>query len=201
MNLFSEMRKPMSEPSSIEDIDYGPLSVLVGVWTGDRGMDIAPEADGTEENPYFETISIEAVGDVTNAEEQTIAALRYHQVVSRKSNKKVFHNQTGYWMWDADRQLVMQSLTIPRSVCLLAGGVFEATEPPTPVRLQVRAAIDNSDWSIVQSPFMQEKARTVEFSHEVSVIGETMTYSETTLVEIYGKRVDHTDTNTLIRSD
>ncbi len=191
----------MSEPSSIDGIDYGPLTVLVGVWTGDKGMDVAPEPDGTEENPFFETIRIEAVGDVTNAEEQTITALRYHQVVSRKSNKKVFHNQTGYWMWDADRQLVMQSLTIPRGVCLLAGGVFEAAEPPTSITLQVRAATDDADWSIVQSPFMQEKARTIAFSHEVSVFEEMMTYRETTVVEIYGKRFDHTDANTLLRSD
>ena len=191
----------MSKSSSIEGIDYGPLKVLVGVWTGDRGMDIAPEPDGTEENPFFETIRIEAVGDVTNAEEQTITALRYHQVVSRKSNKKVFHDQTGYWMWDADRQLVMQSLTISRGVCLLGGGVYEASRPPNPIKLQVRAVTDDAEWSIVQSPFMQEKARILAFTHELSVSAETMTYSETTLLEIYGKKFDHTDANTLIRAD
>ena len=40
-----------------EIVDYGPLSKLIGVWKGDKGMDIAPEPDGTEENPYYETIT------------------------------------------------------------------------------------------------------------------------------------------------
>ena len=32
-------------------IDYGPLVVLIGRWTGDKGMNRSPEPDGTEENP------------------------------------------------------------------------------------------------------------------------------------------------------
>ncbi len=74
------------------DVDYGPLTALIGSWRGDKGMDVAPEPDGEENNPYHETLSFEAVGDVTNAESQRLAALRYHQVVRRNSNDKVFHN-------------------------------------------------------------------------------------------------------------
>ena len=68
-------------------VDYGPLTGLIGTWKGDKGMDISPEPGGTEENPYFETIAFEAAGDVKNAEEQTLAIVRYHQVVTRKSNE------------------------------------------------------------------------------------------------------------------
>ena len=64
-------------------------------------MDVAPEPDGTEHNPFYEQLLFEPIGTVTNAEQQTLAALRYHQVVLRKSNDKVFHNETGYWLWDA----------------------------------------------------------------------------------------------------
>ena len=98
------------------DLNYGPLTALIGTWAGDKGMDIAPEPDGEEHNPYHETILFEAIGDVTNAESQRLVALRYHQVVRRNSNNKVFHNETGYWIWDAERNLVMQTLTIPRGV-------------------------------------------------------------------------------------
>ena len=35
-----------------EYIDYGPLALLIGTWEGDKGVDIAPEPDGTENNPY-----------------------------------------------------------------------------------------------------------------------------------------------------
>ena len=82
-------------------IDYGPLRGLIGSWKGDKGLDVAPEPDGTEENPYWETLDFEAIGDVTNAESQTLTVLRYQQVVRRKSNDEIFHDQCGYWMWDA----------------------------------------------------------------------------------------------------
>jgi hypothetical protein len=42
----------------------------------------------------YETIAFEAVGDVTNAESQRLAVVRYQQIVRRKSNDKVFHDQT-----------------------------------------------------------------------------------------------------------
>ena len=38
--------------SENNDIDYGPLAGLIGVWKGDKGLDVAPEPDGTENNPY-----------------------------------------------------------------------------------------------------------------------------------------------------
>ncbi|HFE38405.1 MAG TPA: DUF1794 domain-containing protein [Gammaproteobacteria bacterium] len=185
----------MSKESMIDDVDYGPLAVLVGNWEGGKGMDTSPEPDGQEQTPYFETILFEAIGDVSNAESQTLAVLRYHQIVRRQSNNEVFHNETGYWMWDAKTDVVMQSLTIPRGVCVLAGGKSRAQNDATV--LAVSAAIDDSDWGIIQSPFMQEKARTTAFTHEITVRGDELSYSETTVLDIYGKTFDHTDSNVL----
>jgi len=48
-------------------IDYGPLAGLIGRWKGDKGLDVAPAPGGREENPYWETLDFEAIGDVTNA--------------------------------------------------------------------------------------------------------------------------------------
>ncbi|MBL1352143.1 MAG: hypothetical protein COA61_002220, partial [Zetaproteobacteria bacterium] len=48
----------------MSEINYGPLQQLIGTWKGDKGTDIAPEPDGEENNPYFETIIFEAIGDV-----------------------------------------------------------------------------------------------------------------------------------------
>ena len=108
--------------SSEQEFDYGPLAELIGVWEGDKGLDVAPEPDGVENNPFYETITFTAGGDVTNAESQVLTLLHYHQIVKRKSNDKVFHDETGYWMWDAERKLLMHSLSIPRAVSLIAGG-------------------------------------------------------------------------------
>lgn len=181
-------------------VDYGPLQSLIGVWRGDRGMDIAPDPDGTEENPYYETIVFQAIGDVTNAEQQTLAALRYHQEVRRKSDDKVFHDQTGYWMWDKPGKVIMQSLVIPRGVALLAGGVCEApSSSDSEVVINVIAKLDDPDWGIIQSPFMRDNARTLEFSHNIVINNDKLTYSERTLVDIYHSQFEHTDGNALAR--
>lgn len=177
--------------------DYGPLAVLIGQWEGGTGMDIAPEPNGVEESPYYETILYEPCGDVDNAEEQNLIILRYHQVVRRKSNDEVFHNETGYWSWDASTGLVMQSLTIPRGLALLAGGEIIQSEHSTIFR--VKASIASQEWQIVQSPFLKEKATTTAFSHEIIVKGDEMEYSETTSLKIYGKAFKHTDANKLKR--
>jgi len=184
--------------TEIDGINYGPLACLVGVWKGSEGMDVAPEPDDDERNPYYETIVFEAAGDVTNAEEQTLALLRYHQEVKRKSDDKVFHDQVGYWLWDSATGVVVQTLTIPRAVTLLAGGTANVEGDSTV--LAVRAADGDEQWGIVQSPFMQEKARTVAFSHTITVSGDRLEYSETTLLDIYGKKnYEHTDDNVLQR--
>ncbi|MDE2292847.1 MAG: FABP family protein [Elusimicrobia bacterium] len=178
-----------------DDIDYGPLERLAGTWKGDKGKDVAPEPDGAEENPYFETIVYEKVGDVTNAETQRLAALHYRQVVTRKSDGKVFHQETGFLMWDAERKLVMQTLAIPRGVALVAAG---RCEDPSADSFEVKAG--DEDWPIAQSLFMFGNARTLAFTHRFAVDGGTFTYSETTLLDIYGKRFEHTDENVLTRA-
>jgi len=71
------------------DVDYGPLKELIGSWKGDKGLDVAPEPDGVENNPYYETITYSAAGDVSNAESQVLAAVHYRQIVQRKSNNKI----------------------------------------------------------------------------------------------------------------
>jgi len=190
----------MSEETIPAGIDFGPLVRLVGVWKGDKGLDVAPEPEGSEENPYRETLTFEVVGDVTNAGTQTLAVVRYHQVVARKSNNEVFHDETGYWMWDAETDTVMHSLVIPRAVALLAGGtVAPADNRDELCVLSVSARLDDPDWGIVQSPFMRDNARTVEFRHDITIAGNTLSYKETTVLDIYGRRFDHTDENELQR--
>ncbi len=190
----------MSESTIISGVDYGPLSLLIGVWKGDKGIDLAPAPEGMEEVPYNDSIFFEAIGSVKNARKQTLAALRYHQVVAKNSDGEVFHNESGYWMWDPEQQVVMQSLTIPRGVCLIAGGTIQQGSNDEGVVLEVSAEVDSPDWAIIQSPFMRENANTIEFRHKISVSVNTLSYHETTVVEIYGERFNHTDGNVLMRA-
>ncbi len=185
----------MNDSTLIEGIDYGPLAGLVGNWQGDKGSDVSPEPDGQEQTPYSETILFEAIGSVSNAEIQTLAAVRYHQVVARKSDGQVFHNQTGYWMWDSSDNTLMHSFSIPRGVAVLAGGQAQVKD----TRLKVSASEEDKDWNIVQSPFMKKKARTTQFSMHIEMTKDTLKYTQSMMLNIYGKVFDHIDENTLER--
>jgi len=191
----------MSEHTIVDGINYGPLAALIGVWEGDQGVDRAPEPYGEERNPYYERIVFEAAGDVTNAEKQTLSVVRYHQVVSRKSNNKVFHDQVGYWLWDPADNTIVETFTIPRGVAVVAGGTLApAADPAQELVFEVAADASSPQFGIVQAPFMFKQARTTAFKHTLTVKGDEMRYSESTILDIYDKKsYDHKDVNTLRR--
>lgn len=180
---------------SVDEVDYGPLQALIGHWQGDKGLDVSPDPQGDEKAAYADTIVFSPVGDATNAEQQKLAALHYHQAVTRISDGKLFHNETGYWLWDPDKKLVMQTLTIPRGLSLVAGGPIEADATV----IEVTATDEDSDWTISQSPFLQSHAKTRTFHHRIEINGDLLRYDETMLVDIYGKQFVHTDKNELQR--
>ena len=183
-----------------DKIDFGPLAELIGVWKGDRGIDIAPEPSGTEKNPYSETITYTAVGDVKNAETQVLVVVRYHLEVMHKIKHTKIHDETGYWMWDAATGTVMNSIVIPRGVCVLAGGQFDSRANENgQITLDVKSSVDDAQWNIVQSPFMTDQAKTVSFARTILVGSGKMSYSQTTKLQIYDKSFDHTDENELSR--
>ncbi len=193
-------RMHVSYNTVINGIDYGPLAALIGTWEGDKGVDTAPEPNGEINEPYFETIKFEAGGDLTNAKEQRLVIVPYLQVVSRKSTGKVFHHQVGYWNWDPKTGVIMQSMTIPRGFAMLAGGKYPLQgRYEGALTFEVKAALGDADWGIVQSPFMRDKAKTTAFSHKLTVNGDTLVYTESTMLNIYGKTFDHTDVNNLKR--
>lgn len=173
-------------------VDYGPLAGLIGTFKGEKGLDIAPDPDGVEENHFYETIVFSEAGYAVNAEEQKLATLHYHLIVNRKGDDAVIHNQTGYWMWDKDKDEVYQSIAVPRAVCVLAAGKAEADE-----NTQTIINVSTDDSGVIQSPFMHKKAKTTSFKHTLAIKGDEIHYHQTTMVDIYGNSFEHTDTNTL----
>jgi len=177
-------------------VDYGPLTKLIGTFKGDKGIDIAPDPDGKEENHFYETIVFAEAGYAVNAEDQKLAVLHYHLIVNRKSDDAIIHNQTGYWMWDKKQNKVIQSIAIPRAVCLLAAGKANTQDNGDIV---IDVATDDDNWAIVQSPFMHKNAKTTSFNLTMTLKGDELHYSETTMVDIYGNSFEHTDTNILTK--
>lgn len=186
----------MADANDLKEL-YGPLFPLVGTWHGDKGMDISPERQGEEMSPYFETITIEALGEATNAGEQKLAVLGYTQIVSRKSTGNVFHHQTGYWYFEKSTQEILYSLTIPRAVSVLARGKGSMSGSKT--LLEVKAEASNKNYGIIESAFMASKASTRTFEMHVTIEGDALTYRMNTGLHIYGRDFAHTDENSLMR--
>jgi hypothetical protein len=174
-------------------VNYGPLKALIGTWRGDKGVDVAPSPDGSEDISYFETITFEAIGDVTNARAQTLAVLRYHQVVRKQDNGEIFHDQCGYWGWDAATGVVTHSLLVPRGVGVVAEGSAKETDG------SVSIEVATGEHGIAESAFMREKASSTAFSQKISIAGDELSYSQTTMLEIYGKSFAHSEENRLKR--
>ena len=125
--------------------------------------------------------------------------MHYRKIVKRKSNDEVFHDETGYWMWDPREQVIMHSLAIPRAVCLIAGANYvENKTDDGRFIIDVFASVDDAEWNIVQSPFMLKNARTISFKQKIIVGNKKLTYSEITMLDIYGKVFEHTDDNELV---
>ena len=95
----------------------------------------------------------------------------------------------------------METFTIPRGVAVVVGGTLAPTADPAQELVFVVAADASSpQFGIVQAPFMFKQAKTTAFTHILTVKGDEMRYSESTMLDIYGKEsYDHKDVNTLRR--
>lgn len=178
-----------------QPLDFGPLAGLIGTWRGDKGVDMAPESDGEERNLYFEELIFEEIGDVTNAESQVLTIIRYRQSVSRKSNQQEFHNQVGYWCWDAENQMVSHSFVIPRGVAVVAEGKW-AGDLSQPIEINVSA---DPTLGVAETEFMNKQARTAGFRMQLSLDGDRLRYVQNTDLDIYGRQYDHKDVSSLTR--
>ena len=183
--------------TSINGVDYGPLFQLLGKWWGDRGLDLSPEPDGEDKKAYYDEIEFTPAGAAENAEEQNLVCVQYRQVVRKRKNGKIFHDQIGHWMFEPSTGLLMHSLSIPRGVCVLAGGAI--SDEGAGQRFKVQATAGDETFGVVQSPFMVEKAKTTAFSMSLLVDGDELSYREVTSLDIYGRAFEHVDEATLQR--
>lgn len=184
--------------SIINEIDYGPLAKLVGRWIGNRGLDDAPDANAnSDKTAYTDELTFEVAGPAENAEEQQLVAVRYHHLVRKLENGKIFHDQIGHWTYEPSTQLITHSLSIPRAVCLLAGGQFRIEDGKDIYSVESKKGSES--FGIAQSKFMLEKATTKAFKLEMIVCGNELSYHETTSLEIYGKSFEHTDKSVMYK--
>ncbi len=182
----------------IDEVDYGPLEQLIGKWVGNKGLDTAPDADANPDKTEFsDEIIFTAAGPAENAEEQNLVSVKYHHVVRKLENGRIFHDQIGHWIYEKSTNIIMHSLSIPRAVCLLAGGEYQENNGISIFKVEAKAG--SQTYGIVQSPFMLEKATTKAFTMNLSVKDNELNYQEVTSLHIYGKDFEHVDKSTLFR--
>lgn len=176
----------------------GPLAPLAGTWEGEKGQDVAPSDDrGTEHNAFRERLTFEPFGPVAN-HEQVLYGLRYGTTAWRIGEDDPFHEETGYWLWDANAKLVMRAFIVPRGVAVLAGGHAE----PDAKSFRMAADVGSETFGICSNPFLDEEFKTVRYELEVTIHDDgSFTYAEDTQLRMKGRTdlFHHTDTHTLRR--
>lgn len=186
-----------------EDVDpetlanLGPLRRLAGVWEGQRGIDINPKADGPETRKYYERIEMQPIDPQANGP-QLFYGLRYHQHVNTREEDISFHDQVGYWLYEASTGLILQTLAIPRGQIAIASGHAE----PDAKRLVVKATRGETEYGICSTTFLDLAFRTDAYQLTIDFHddGSWSYVSDTTLV-VKGRDEPflHRDRNKLVK--
>jgi hypothetical protein len=186
----------MSDEDLIKNL--GPLAPLVGVWEGSKGVDVAPSPSrGSEQTPFRERIVFEAM-DMIDNHEQELYGLRYSTIAYRIGDEDPFHEELGYWLWDAGEGQVMRCFLVPRGITILAGGDAEADDQS----FQVAADVDSETYGISSNLFLDREFKTVRYELTVTIQdADTFRYEEDTqiLLKDLSDVFHHRDSNILTR--
>ncbi|AOK31116.1 MULTISPECIES: heme-binding beta-barrel domain-containing protein [Burkholderia] len=192
--IFASMTSHAKD-TVIDGMDFGPLAKLVGTWKTieSGGVDVAPGQATSKVgkgmpsvSPYYEVLTFEPAADATNASEQYLVAMYYKQEVFRRSDRKKFHDQRGYLIYDKKNQMVYDAFCIPRAVCVLAEG--KAGEKMT-----------LKSHGVAESQFMSKNDKTNDFLINIDITGDELKYSQQTGLHVYNKPFTHVDSSTLRR--
>lgn len=175
--------------------NLGPLARMAGIWTGERGLDIKPKADGPRKQAYVERIELQPIDPVTNGP-QLFYGLRYLIIVNKPDQPKTYHEQVGYWLWEPATSTVIQTLAIPRGQIAMAAGVVAADAS----EFELVALRESETYGIRSNPFLEHGFKTVEYRIKVSFHDDgSWSYEEDTVMLIRGQEqpFHHLDRNHL----
>ncbi|WP_072658865.1 heme-binding beta-barrel domain-containing protein [Mariprofundus micogutta] len=184
----------MSESDNIIE-NLGPLAALAGIWEGDQGIDVAPGKDGPVESLYRERIVFEPMGPVKNGI-QELYGLRYSTTAWPLNEDDPFHEELGYWMWDAYANQVMRCFMVPRVVTVNAIGTAAANDKAFSLSANAGSEIAG----ILSNPFLDKAFKTVRYELDVNIHDDgSFSYFEDTQLQVHGFEAlfHHTDKNRL----
>ncbi len=185
------------EPSSNLK-NLGPLALLAGIWEGEKGDDVSPdESRKIETNRFRERLILDPTGQVDN-HEQVLYGLKYSTVAWRIGEEAAFHQEVGYWLWDAQNKQVMRCFIVPRGIAVIAGGTVD----PNAREFSLSADLGSATYGICSNQFLDREFKTVRYELKIQIHSETsFTYEEDTQMQMKGRSelFHHTDKNTLQR--
>lgn len=177
--------------------NLGPFAPLIGTWEGEKGVDVSPERNGSEETKFRERLSFEPLGPVINGP-QVLYGMSYKAVAWPIGEEKAFHQEVGYWLWDPKDKQVMRCFMVPRGVVLIAGGTAE----PEAKSFNMEANAGSETYGILSNPFINTSKRTIKYTLSVTIENnDHFSYEEDTVLQIHGVKepFHHTDGNRLQR--
>lgn len=186
-----------------EDVDpetlanLGPLRRLAGIWEGQRGVDINPKADGPETREYYERIELQPIDPQANGP-QLFYGLRYHLHVNTREEEIAFHDQVGYWLYEASTGLILQTLAIPRGQIAIAAGHAE----PDAKQLVVKAERGQTEYGICSTSFLELAFRTDAYQLTIDFHDDgSWSYVSDTTLMVNGRDEPflHRDRNRLVK--
>ena len=183
------------DPETLDNL--GPLRRLAGIWEGERGVDINPKADGPETRQYYERIEMQPIDPQANGP-QLFYGLRYHLHVNTREEDIAFHDQVGYWLYEAATGLILQTLAIPRGQIAIASGHAD----PDARRLVVRAERGQTEYGICSTTFLDLAFRTDSYELTVDFHDDgSWSYVSDTMLMVKGRSEPfrHRDHNRLVK--
>lgn len=194
----------MSQPTASQSGDsqiihhLGPLASLAGNWEGNQGIDSAAAKTGAHETHFRERLKFEPIGPVVN-DSQVLYGLRYSTVAWPLIQEHPFHEEVGYWLWDAERNQVMRCFMIPQGVLINAGGTAEAEAK----EFHLTAELGSSVYGLLSNPHLDQTAKPVRYDCTITFHESwKFSYTEDLQLQIAGRPnvFHHTHQNTLSRS-
>ncbi|PIQ99657.1 MAG: FABP family protein [Nitrospinae bacterium CG11_big_fil_rev_8_21_14_0_20_45_15] len=178
--------------------NLGPLRLLAGIWEGEKGKDTAPSKSREAEiTPFRERMVFTPMGPVDN-HEQRLYGLRYSTTAWPSGQDQPFHEELGYWLWDATEKQVFRCFMVPRGVTIIAGGTVE----PSATAFELSADLGSQTYGICSNPFLDREFKTVRYELMVTLHdAESFSYEEDVQLQIKGQSeiFHHRDKNTLKR--
>jgi len=175
--------------------NLGPLAALAGTWEGDKGIDISRIKSKQTETKYRERIVFAPLGPVNNGPQQ-LYGLRYSMTAWRLDEEDAFHEEVGYWLWDAGNKQVLRCFMVPRGVVINAGG--DAQESSKAFHLEAEVGCET--YGILSNKYLDETYKTKKYVLDVNILDDgSFSYKEDTQLWIPVDEAifHHTDQNIL----